>query len=361
MDFKSYRIPYQGRSIYINNSINNTTSISTRVSGGVVNVTPSDTVTTTENQIIQEVDREWYNIKTRKRSFTLDYYMQGYTEVCEYVEDGVKIWQHIFEPESAQGLMYDRTTTVWRKSSSEIIVTTETIDSYQYIHTIFNNTSYVSNIKTVDRYFIAGRYDIVETTESGNLTDYVSPFRDTSTMTPSYGTRRYNVLSTLIENYDSDIKNNDEYRLVLLKWKRGTKEGKGWRTPMFSPLWDHRSDNGRPLYKKTVCQHLWEECSWPVDGAESRFFGNTGRLVDWDILDKKTERDGFKQPFFNGLEWIPVTPYRFKLTHSNKMRFGVAIYKKTGVGEYGWQRVSNIAEVEIYVTRGNDFVVCPKF
>ena len=42
----------------------------------------------------------------------------------------------------------------------------------------------------------------------------------------------------VIENLDVDIVNNpDNYRIVLLTWKRKKGEGNRWRVPMFSPRW----------------------------------------------------------------------------------------------------------------------------
>ena len=138
----------------------------------------------------------------------------------------------------------------------------------------------------------------------------------------------------VIENLDADIVNNpDNYRIVLLTWKRKKGEGNRWRVPMFSPRW--HADTGQIVRSGTPCVIDWNNTWWPITGNETKWW-NTTNAKYTDVFDTT----------------VHPTYLTFK-NHNKKMRFGCCIMKKMeGVGTYGWQRVSNISEIMLFAIRG---------
>ena len=138
----------------------------------------------------------------------------------------------------------------------------------------------------------------------------------------------------VIENLDADIVNNpDNYRIVLLTWKRKKGEGNRWRVPMFSPRW--HADTGAIVSIGTPCSIDWNNTWWPITGNETKWW-NTTNAKYTDVFDTT----------------VHPTYLTFK-NHNKKMRFGCCIMKKMeGVGTYGWQRVSNISEIMLFAIRG---------
>ena len=138
----------------------------------------------------------------------------------------------------------------------------------------------------------------------------------------------------VIENLDVDIVNNpDNYRIVLLTWKRKKGEGNRWRVPMFSPRW--HADTGAIVSSGTPCVIDWNNTWWPITGNKTKWW-NTTNVKYTDVFD--TTVDARYVTFKN---------------HNKKMRFGCCIMKKMeGVGTHGWQRVSNISEIMLFAIRG---------
>ena len=138
----------------------------------------------------------------------------------------------------------------------------------------------------------------------------------------------------VIENLDVDIVNNpDNYRIVLLTWKRKKGEGNRWRVPMFSPRW--HADTGAIVSSGTPCVIDWNNTWWPITGNETKWW-NTTNAKYTDVFD--TTVDALYLTFKN---------------HNKKMRFGCCIMKKMeGVGTHGWQRVSNISEIMLFAIKG---------
>ena len=138
----------------------------------------------------------------------------------------------------------------------------------------------------------------------------------------------------VIENLDVDIVNNpDNYRIVLLTWKRKKGEGNRWRVPMFSPRW--HADTGAIVSIGTPCSIAWNNTWWPITGNETKWW-NTTNAKYTDVFDTTVD-----------------TLYVTFKNHNKKMRFGCCIMKKMeGVGTHGWQRVSNISEIMLFAIRG---------
>ena len=138
----------------------------------------------------------------------------------------------------------------------------------------------------------------------------------------------------VIENLDVDIVNNpDNYRIVLLTWKRKKGEGNRWRVPMFSPRW--HADTGAIVSIGTPCVIDWNNTWWPITGNETKWW-NTTNAKYTDVFDTTVD-----------------TLYVTFKNHNKKMRFGCCIMKKMeGVGTHGWQRVSNISEIMLFAIKG---------
>ena len=138
----------------------------------------------------------------------------------------------------------------------------------------------------------------------------------------------------VIENLDVDIVNNpNNYRIVLLTWKRKKGEGNRWRVPMFSPRW--HADTGAIVSSGTPCVIDWNNTWWPITGNETKWW-NTTNAKYTDVFDTTVN-----------------TLYLTFKNHNKKMRFGCCIMKKMeGVGTHGWQRVSNISEIMLFAIKG---------
>ena len=138
----------------------------------------------------------------------------------------------------------------------------------------------------------------------------------------------------VIENLDANIVNNpDNYRIVLLTWKRKKGEGNRWRVPMFSPRW--HADTGAIVSIGTPCSIAWNNTWWPITGNETKWW-NTTNAKYTDVFDTTVD-----------------TLYVTFKNHNKKMRFGCCIMKKmVGVGTHGWQRVSNISEIMLFAIKG---------
>lgn len=138
----------------------------------------------------------------------------------------------------------------------------------------------------------------------------------------------YNV----IENYNYRLTDSSTYRMVVLRFKRGQYGSKHWAIPMFSARWD--TDTGEIVHPDTKSTVPFENTWWPITSSEVTWFGNTGASLLTSGFSFKTRED-FR--------------YRTRFSNSNskRMRMGTAIYKKMSDGR--WQRVSNIAEVMLFV------------
>ena len=137
----------------------------------------------------------------------------------------------------------------------------------------------------------------------------------------------------IIENFDERLRDTDKYRVVLMTFKRKQGQGFGWRIPMFSPRYN--ADSGEILNEYTPCAIAWNNTWWPVLSSETLILNQTGVNIT-EVINIGANTD------------------RFARSNSKKIRIGFAIFKKTldsdgnPVGTWGWQRVSNIAEIMLY-------------
>ena len=188
---------------------------------------------------------------------------------------------------------------------------------------------------------------------------------------------------TTIENYDYKLKDHDNYRMVLMRYRKRPREGRKWRIPWFTPKYWVDGDATQRLKMDIYEVDTW----WNIQGRETKWWNNSQleytdengktayRNKDYkDILPVTTEhvrkkcRHGYKAMYLkdaNGnnvlvdtraLVEIPA----FKNTHSNKMLVGCAIFKKTNTGPHGWQRISNIAVIEIRLSQKGNLSAVPK-
>ena len=174
----------------------------------------------------------------------------------------------------------------------------------------------------------------IGTEDSGVIVEGGSEWYNIHTKRLTSKTTTSTDMYVIIENLDANIVNNpDNYRIVLLTWKRKKGEGNRWRVPMFSPRW--HADTGAIVSIGTPCSIAWNNTWWPITGNETKWW-NTTNAKYTDVFDTT----------------VHATYLTFK-NHNKKMRFGCCIMKKMeGVGTHGWQRVSNISEIMLLDTKG---------
>ena len=125
-------------------------------------------------------------------------------------------------------------------------------------------------------------------------------------------------VNVIIENYDNSLNDNTKYRLFSLRWRNGK-----WKSAFLS-----QSDNNR------IHDRGWD--FWSITGRESLFLGDA---EEWGY---------FKSMTFGTRQRPRDYKYTFKSSRSTTLKVGCAIYKYTGEGTWGWQRVSNIAYFQLH-------------
>ena len=181
---------------------------------------------------------------------------------------------------------------------------------------------------------------------------------------------------TVIENFSKKdgLNNPDLYRFFLLRFRKHKREGKRWRIPFFSPKYQKVGD-GVQLIKMDI---LEEDCWWNIQGQETKWWSNSRVHVKDETLN-----DGTVVPIYRNKNYKDVLPVKpsniktklknayysntkniagtmlsyvyktqvripvFKNSGTRTMVVGCALFKKTGKGAFGWQRVSNIATVRL--------------
>lgn len=142
---------------------------------------------------------------------------------------------------------------------------------------------------------------------------------------------------TVIENFDEDLIGNDNYRFVLMTFKKKKKEGKAWRIPMLSPRWN--PNDGTILHTKTNSTMAWANTWWPVSSSKTKWWGSSGVVLSTCGLSLS----------------IRARDHRFAATANKKMLLGVALFRKVeGQGTWGWQRCSNISQVMLFVNNSDE-------
>lgn len=172
---------------------------------------------------------------------------------------------------------------------------------------------------------------------------------------------------TVIENYKSGkgLGNSDNYRFVLMRLRKQPHEGRRWRIPMFSNVFQKvpligTTDDGKGLKMTIAEQDTW----WSVKGAETEWWSDSphddayraAHTYDKVYASGVTERVVFGNLYKTYDEVISVATnprtHKFNNVRNRKMLLGCAIFKKTGEGALGWQRVSNVATITLYSTVG---------
>lgn len=181
---------------------------------------------------------------------------------------------------------------------------------------------------------------------------------------------------TVIENFSKKdgLNNPNLYRFFLLRFRKHKREGKRWRIPFFSPKYQKVGD-GVQFIKMDI---LEEDCWWNIQGQETKWWNNSRVYVKDETL-----KDGTVVPIYRNKNYKDVLPVKpsniktklrnayypntttiagtqltyvyktlvqmpvFKNNGTRTMVVGCALFKKTGKGAFGWQRVSNIATVRL--------------
>ena len=191
---------------------------------------------------------------------------------------------------------------------------------------------------------------------------------------------------TVIENFSKKdgLNNPDVYRFFLLRFRKHKREGKRWRIPFFSPKYQKVGD-GVQLIKMDI---LEEDCWWNIQGQETKWWNNSKVYVKDETL-----KDGTVVPIYRNKNYKDVLPVKpsniktklrnayysntkniagtmlsyvyktqvripvFKNNGTRTMVVGCALFKKTGKGAFGWQRVSNIATVRLCLDEGGRITI----
>lgn len=166
-------------------------------------------------------------------------------------------------------------------------------------------------------------------------------------------TMQAGTITTVVENYNDNLKDTSQYRFVLLRWGRLKGTGNKWKAPMMSPRWQDvnaPSGNSNIKYAKTECDIAWADTWWPIKSAETVAFNSTGHSYLQALFPKWTG-DTLNETYSPFKSRNINTTMIWKNNHNRKYRWGVCLMKKTGAGRYGWQMVSNIAPVTLFITK----------
>lgn len=216
-----------------------------------------------------------------------------------------------------------------------------------------------------------------------------------------YDLNRWN-LYTKIENYDDSLLEaahtsgsgtnmyvaGTKYRFVLMTFRRhsfkkiidGTltkvKTSRSWRVPMFSRhwAWFNVQDRSSTTISETITTGNgipmgipWNKTWWYVSGSTNKWlwrpdYVNASRvpaLLQSENSSNYLFRDDIKSST-NTTGAIDGTNHRWRGLKNRKKLVGVALFKFTDNGSFGWERVSNISYIEMFVTSGNKVHVCVK-
>ena len=186
-------------------------------------------------------------------------------------------------------------------------------------------------------------------------------------------------LHTIIENFGGSpletactvgstpkYANGNQYRLVLMTFRRHQNTGRGWRVPMFSRYWDWSTD----ALKQQTTEHIvtntehrqdiqWKKTWWTVTTNDTVWFWNRHFTVSVTgapkLLKSENSSNFVINDSYSGTgAGIDSSNHRWRGVKNKKRKVGVAIFKYTGTGTFGWQRVSNIAYVELFVNTNNE-------
>lgn len=189
---------------------------------------------------------------------------------------------------------------------------------------------------SADEYVTTGQIaDLAKVVDNPTIGENILHISTKSDYAPHYG------FSTIIEGVsDDDIKlmaNSDEYRICLLRFRKGRKTSAKWRIPMLPYLMAKRLGKTPPP-NNILETDTW----WPITGRITKWF--RGDILLSDAVNLSTTTD-------------TKSNFRFRSTRNKKARIGVAIFKYTGKGGEGWTRISNIAYITLFVTNSGNIIV----
>lgn len=149
----------------------------------------------------------------------------------------------------------------------------------------------------------------------------------------------------VIENYTSTLTDNTQYRFVLMRWRRARRKGNSWHIPFLEALRRNMTTSYNTISDESAIRGV--DTWWSIGGVKTSFFSDSH-----EIYPNIFPLDRIIKHYGNTCVW--------QNNHNKKMRFGCAIFKYTGKGHYGWERVSNIAAVELYAVKINHYFISLK-
>lgn len=169
---------------------------------------------------------------------------------------------------------------------------------------------------------------------------------------------------TVIENFDKELLNSDTYRIVFMKKSRRNTTGKTWTVPMFN---DKDIEN-KYYYDSKYSLLTPTKAYWNVTGYKQLLWNGEYNIKDLPCLSIEKDNSKLGNKLFPHKNTQTTNPniispilthtsdqsYRFKNSNNKKIKIGFAIYKLNGTK---WERVSNIAEMELYAYNINKYIV----
>lgn len=120
----------------------------------------------------------------------------------------------------------------------------------------------------------------------------------------------------VIENYQPKLMDSTTYRLVRMYDRRRSRQGLKWSIPMFGAI------------KETNASAPLSDTYDPITGSKTAV-----HIANYFAISFRTHQKAARKVYF------------FCRTHNCNQRSGYALFKYTGIGTFGWQRVSNIVGV----------------
>lgn len=152
-------------------------------------------------------------------------------------------------------------------------------------------------------------------------------------------------LDVVIENYSADLLDYANYRILFMRWKRGSKKSPYWHIPFISGI--AQSGQQKPIGQGSLI--YTDDTWWRIHGNSNNYFFSEAGDTFSEVMPM-----GVKQMRQTG-QWV------WKNNSNKKQRFGCAIFKHTGKGHSGWERISNIAVVELYLCQSGTTATNPSY
>lgn len=144
-----------------------------------------------------------------------------------------------------------------------------------------------------------------------------------------------------IENWNDKFADFDNYRICVVQKSRGSVNKtlrhftrSKWRVPMFYELKPHPNDGKQPVQNIEYCTFTPARRLRLATGVYSNSVISENALIRRSLTSTTT---------------IDESRYVLKSNRSRKSSIGVALFKKTNKGVFGWERISNIAGISTSV------------